>query len=88
MNNLRIKNKKFDVGVMGFWYGHNYGSQLTYFALNTVLKNLGKTVLMIENPRISPVSFSQLGIDGTFVRNFAYKHYNCSEQREINYSWF
>ena len=27
---------QYDIGVMGFWYGHNYGSILTYYALNKI----------------------------------------------------
>ena len=43
---------KYDIGIMGFWYGCNYGSILTYFALNSCLKDMGKSVLMIDKPVI------------------------------------
>ena len=42
-------NRKFDVGVVGLWYGVNYGSMATYFALHETLKRMGLSVLMIEN---------------------------------------
>ena len=41
-------NKKFDVGVIGWWYNKNYGADLTYFALHNVLCKMGLTVLMIQ----------------------------------------
>jgi acetyltransferase-like isoleucine patch superfamily enzyme/coenzyme F420-reducing hydrogenase beta subunit len=46
--------EKYDIGIFGLWYGRNYGSMLTYFALNNVLKELGYKVAMIYNPLGSP----------------------------------
>ena len=46
-------NRKFDIGYIGWWYGANYGSVVTNFALNRVLKDMGKTVLMLEWPILS-----------------------------------
>lgn len=42
-------NRKFDVGVIGLWFGLNYGSMATYYALHHTLKSMGLSVLMIEN---------------------------------------
>ena len=43
--------RRFDVGVIGLWYGRNYGSMATYYALHQVLTNkYHLSVLMIENP--------------------------------------
>lgn len=41
-------SEKYDVGILGWWYGQNYGSMLTYYALNTVIKNLGLKPIMIH----------------------------------------
>lgn len=41
-------NEKYDLGILGWWYGQNYGSMLTYYALNTVIKNLGLKPIMIH----------------------------------------
>ena len=46
-------NRKFDIGYVGWWYGANYGSALTNYALNRVLTDMGKTVLMLEWPVLS-----------------------------------
>ncbi len=44
----------YDIGLVGNWSYPNYGSELTYFALYHVLKDLGYTVLLIEWPENSP----------------------------------
>lgn len=43
-----MKEGKFDIGVLGWWYGENYGSMLTYYALNRTLEKMGYSVLMIH----------------------------------------
>lgn len=43
-------NRRFDIGYVGWWYGLNYGSAITSFAMNRVLKSFGKTVLMLDFP--------------------------------------
>lgn len=73
----RIKGRWFDVGIVGWWYGKNYGSALTYYALHEVVEGLGYDTLMLEWPwkkrPFPPVS-------DNFVRRFAKKHYNMSAQ--------
>lgn len=55
-------SRRFDIGLVGLWYGRNYGSICTYFALHRVLtEKLHKSVLMVSNPlaesyRINPDS--------------------------------
>ena len=47
-------NRRFDIGYVGWWYGLNYGSVLTNFAMHEVLtKRLNKTVLMLDWPAFS-----------------------------------
>lgn len=41
---------KYDVAVLGWWYGKNYGSILTYYGLNRAIENLGRSVLMVHEP--------------------------------------
>lgn len=40
----------YDFGIVGLWYGLNYGSILTYFALNKVITDMGYQCLMINKP--------------------------------------
>ncbi len=48
-----LNPKVFDVGIVGNWSYPNYGAEWTYFALFRTLKEMGKTVLMIEWPEDS-----------------------------------
>ena len=41
---------KYDVGIVGVWQGCNYGSMMTYYALNRAVQSMGKSVLMIDKP--------------------------------------
>lgn len=46
-----LDNKQiYDVCVVGFWYGANYGSLLNGYATYKILKNLGKKVVMLRKP--------------------------------------
>ena len=45
-----IENQHFDVGIYGVWYGANYGSVATYYALYRTIREMGYSVLMIDKP--------------------------------------
>ncbi len=78
-----MSEKKYDVGIFGLWYGCNYGSMITYFALNEVIKDMGYTTVMIKNP---------LGREGTDLNalprshslRFAAKHYEITPLFHLN----
>ena len=73
----RITSRWFDVGIVGWWYGKNYGSALTYYALHEVVEDMGYDTLMLEWPwKKKPFP----PISKNFVREFAKKHYNESAQ--------
>lgn len=42
--------KTYDVAILGWWYGKNYGSILTYYGLNRAVESLGRSVLMVHEP--------------------------------------
>ena len=66
---------RYDVGIYGLWYGRNYGSIITYFALNSVVRSLGYSTVMIKNPLGKEgIDFSKLPQSHPLV--FANKHYN------------
>lgn len=71
---------KYDVGVLGVWYGCNYGSIATYYALHTMLRSMGKSVLMIDKPIMGINDFE---ISKTHSRRFAEKHYEISNRYEL-----
>ena len=39
--------RRWDVGIVGWWFASNYGSSLTYYALGTILEDLGHPVIFI-----------------------------------------
>ncbi len=73
-------NRKFDVGVIGLWYGRNYGSMATYYALHYVLTHMGLSVLMIENC-LKPSTEDQTS--KTHPRRIANEFYDVSLQYSI-----
>lgn len=71
---------KYDVGIVGLWFGLNYGSVLTYFALYKTINSLGKDAIMINKP---PNMWIDRYIDRNTVSNrFIYKNCNVSNLRE------
>lgn len=75
---LYASQRRFDVGLIGLWYGRNYGSIATYYALHYILQNeLGLAVLMISNP---------LGMrdeTNTPPYQIANKFYDCSKKYDL-----
>lgn len=70
---------KYDVGIFGLWYGRNYGSMVTYYALKRVVEELGYSTLMIRNP-LAPSS--EINVDALIDSNplrFAKDHYEISD---------
>ena len=64
---------KFDVAVVGVWYGCNYGSLLTYYSLYSYLKSLGLLVLMVDK---SPLAKGDPELNPKFhSRKFCIRHY-------------
>ncbi|MBE6979310.1 MAG: 4Fe-4S dicluster domain-containing protein [Ruminococcaceae bacterium] len=47
------RGMRYDVGIVGWWFASNYGSSLTYYALGTILENLGKQVLMVPIAKVN-----------------------------------
>lgn len=75
------ENKKFDVGIVGWWYNDNYGGTLTYYALNRLVKSMGYSVLMIERPQGDP---NYVPNYTSVPRRFAKKYYNISKNYHPN----
>lgn len=72
--------RKFDVGIYGMWYGNNYGSVATYYALHEIINSFGLSVLMIDKPafpndaEVNPKMHA---------RRFANEHYNISRRYSL-----
>ena len=72
-------NRKFDIGLVGWWYGENYGSAITDYALWKVLTDWNYSVLMLEWPVKKKTE--NYPINNTATRRFAQKHYEISMRR-------
>lgn len=73
----KCENSKYDVGIVGVWYGLNYGSILTYYALNRIIENLGYDCLMVNKPSML---WNDRYIDPNTISNkFIGKYCNISE---------
>lgn len=68
-----LEGKHFDIGLTGVWYGANYGSVMTYYALYTILTRLGCSVLMIDKLHVMDNDWEMY--PKLHSRVFAAKHY-------------
>lgn len=66
--------EKYDIAIYGLWYGRNYGSILTYYALHSVLEKMGYSAAMIRNPHSSP-SDDPSGFPPDHPFHFSREHY-------------
>lgn len=69
---------QYDIGIFGLWYGHNYGSILTYYALSQVFERNGRSIAMIENPLNAEPDLPHLRRSHPI--RFARKHYEITPQ--------
>ena len=74
---------KYDIGIVGVWQGCNYGSMMTYYALNRAVQSMGKSVLMIDKP-LNREGKTDIEHTDTHSRRFAKENYNISEIYSLN----
>lgn len=67
-----MRGSHYDVCIGGVWYGENYGSTLTYFALQRAIRDMGYSAIMQEKPSRSTDPEMNWGIHS---RVFAMEHY-------------
>lgn len=79
--NKTLKNH-YDVGIYGWWGHDNFGGCLTYYALNTVISQMGYSVLMIQEANGLPGRYDIP--DNCIAMQFASAHYDCTAQCNIN----
>ncbi len=73
MSNPEVnENKHYDVGIVGLWYGLNYGSILTYYALYDVVKSMGLSAAMVNKPEV--LWTPKYAEKDTIANKFIYKY--------------
>ncbi|MCM1123046.1 MAG: Coenzyme F420 hydrogenase/dehydrogenase, beta subunit C-terminal domain [Eubacterium sp.] len=65
---------KYDIGIAGLWYGINYGSILTYYALYNVVRSLGYDAVMLPKP--NSLWEERFNSPDTIAQKFIWKHCN------------
>ena len=48
----KAEDSHHDIGIVGLWFGLNYGSILTYYALYDVVKSMGYSAVMVNKPEV------------------------------------
>jgi nitroreductase len=79
-----VTEKKYDVGILGWWYGVNYGSIMTYYGLNKAISRLGYDVLMVNEAlgyNNWRVQWSDNILSMKFARRAGYKY-----TKQVHYS--
>lgn len=49
---VKAEDTHHDVGIVGLWFGLNYGSILTYYALYDVVRSMGYSAIMVNKPEV------------------------------------
>ena len=78
---MQSNEKKYDFGIVGLWFGRNYGSIVTYYALHQTVVKMGYSVVMIENP-LKPDH--EMILDKSHPYHIAKAFYNVSERKRLN----
>ena len=73
--------EKYDVGILGVWFGCNYGSIATYYALGKTIESFGKSVLMVHRPWLTP--YNRESMESRHSLRFAREHYHISESYQV-----
>lgn len=63
---------RYDVGIMGVWFGCNYGSLMTYYSLYRLIQSFGLSVLMIDKPKVME---NDPELMDNHARRFSFSHY-------------
>lgn len=81
----KAKRFYYDIGIVGLWYGLNYGSVLTYYSLYETVRSMGFDALMINKPEF--LWTDRYSERNSIANKFIYKYCNVSNIRKGKYSW-
>ena len=74
----------YDLGIVGLWYGINYGSILTYYTLYCLVRDLGYDAVMLPKP--NNLWTEKFNASDSIAQKFIWKHCNvfntCRYQEE------
>ncbi len=81
----KAKRFYYDIGIVGLWYGLNYGSVLTYYALYETVRSMGYDAILINKPDF--LWTPRYAERDTVANKFMYKQCNVSNIRKGKYGW-
>ena len=64
-------NKKYDVGIVGYWWSTNYGSVATYYALYKIVEGLGLEPVFLDRPQSETAGEGMNVFSRKFLKNYA-----------------
>lgn len=73
------RGRRWDVGIVGWWFASNYGSALTYYVLARSIEGMGKSVIFIPIPQLNNRNWD---IDTQIVEKFMAKHFRVAKKRK------
>lgn len=73
------RGRRWDVGIVGWWFASNYGSALTYYVLARSIEGMGKSVIFIPIPQLNNHNWD---IDTQIVEKFMAKHFRVAKKRK------
>ncbi|MDW7773274.1 MAG: polysaccharide pyruvyl transferase family protein [Desulfobulbaceae bacterium] len=71
-----VMDEKYDIGIVGFWYGLNYGSVLTSHAIYRAVEKLGYSAIHLNKPE--DLWSPRFADKNTMAARFTCKHSNVS----------
>lgn len=77
-------NNKFDVGIIGLWYGNNYGCILTGYALYKLAEQLGYSTAFIDIRRLKK-GFDETEMVRRFTKDLNVVAVDNDETNSLNY---
>ena len=76
------RNRRWDSGIVGWWFASNFGSALTYFGLAKSIQKMGKSIIFIPVPMLSGKPWDK---ETERVESFIGKHFMIAKKRDINH---
>ena len=81
----KCQTHHYDIGIVGLWYGLNYGSILTYYALYQVVNEMGFDALMVNKPK--ELWSDRYTDHNTIANKFIYENCYVSNIRKNKRDW-
>lgn len=75
------RNRRWNVGIVGWWFASNYGSALTYYGLANEIQKTGNNVIFIPVPLADGNPWDK---DTERVETFIGKHFSIARKRTID----